>query len=166
MPPNVILTPGTLTIAQRTANIHPQAWDPTLHRFSPLNQWPLTTILDKIGSGMTDSKVYNWFEKPSTEKVEALPPPPPSGPVTSSESLPSNSEPLPKSKRPSRSRKPAPETKSQPLTASKQAASGSGSPSLPNTSSTAAAPKSRARRSTSSRSSRTTGATSNSDSGN
>lgn len=64
MPPSVIQTPGTLTIAQRTANIHPQAWDPTLHRYSPLNQWPLTTILDKIGSGMTDSKVYNWFEKP------------------------------------------------------------------------------------------------------
>lgn len=64
MPPTVTLTPGALTINQRTANIHPQAWDPTLHRYSPLNRWPLTTILDKIGTGRTDSRVFHWFEKP------------------------------------------------------------------------------------------------------
>lgn len=99
----------------------------------------------------------------ATEKVEeALPPPPPSAPATSSESPPSSSEPSPKSKRPSRSRKPAPATKSPPSIESKPVASESASPNAPNTSTTVAGKKSRARRSTSSRSSQTTGATSNS----
>lgn len=64
MPPTTTLTPGVLTIGQRTANIHPQSWDPTLHRWSPLNRWPLTTILDKIGTSRIDSRVHHWFEKP------------------------------------------------------------------------------------------------------
>lgn len=62
--PNVILKNGPLTIAQRTANIHPESWDPKLYSYSPFNMWPLTTVLDKIRSGKSTSMVHHWFEKP------------------------------------------------------------------------------------------------------
>jgi hypothetical protein len=64
MPPSIVLKGGAVKIANRTTNIHPDAWDPKLSKFSPLGQWPLTTVLDKIGSGQIPSRVFHWFEKP------------------------------------------------------------------------------------------------------
>jgi hypothetical protein len=62
--PSVILKGGVLTTDQRTTNIHPEAWDPKSHTYSPFNMWPLTTMLDGVASGEIKSMVYHWFEKP------------------------------------------------------------------------------------------------------
>jgi hypothetical protein len=63
--PSVSLTGGVLRVSDRTANIHPTAYDPKVTRYAPLDTYPLTLLLDKLPKGRTfESRTFNWFEKP------------------------------------------------------------------------------------------------------
>lgn len=65
MPPNVSLTPGVLRVGDRTANIHPTWWDPKVTRYSPLDTYPITLLLDNLPkAGNVGSRSFQWFEKP------------------------------------------------------------------------------------------------------
>lgn len=65
MPPTQRLTAGVLRVGDRTANIHPEGWDPKVSHYRPLDTYPLTLTLDNMPSGgVIPSRVWNWFEKP------------------------------------------------------------------------------------------------------
>jgi len=65
MPPSLVVSRGTLRVAQRPANIHPESWDPKLDQYSPLAKYPLTTTLDAMPEGEpVPSSVHHWFTRP------------------------------------------------------------------------------------------------------
>lgn len=66
MPPNTILTSGPQQVAQRTANVHPEHWDPRVVKYSPLDQmYPIITMLNKMRQGdPTTSRTRHYFEMP------------------------------------------------------------------------------------------------------
>lgn len=58
--PNDTYHQGAVTTADRIADIHPQSWDPSIHKIVPYRQFPLVAILNGMGGEPVDSIVHNW----------------------------------------------------------------------------------------------------------
>lgn len=65
MPPNIVVSRGTLRVGQRPDWVHPGQWDPKLDKLSPLAQYPITVTLDKMREGdPAQSVTLHWPMRP------------------------------------------------------------------------------------------------------
>ncbi len=65
MPSSVVMTRGDLRVSQRTTNVHPEHWDKQVERQTPLDQYPMVTMLDKMAQGdPVTSRVFHYWDKP------------------------------------------------------------------------------------------------------
>lgn len=74
MPPTVTLTPDVLRRGDRTANIHPESWDPTVVQYGPLGEYPLMRKLDGLISmeEAIGDVIHHYFEKPFNSQTGTI----------------------------------------------------------------------------------------------
>ena len=67
MPPTNTFVQGMIGTGDRVANIHPESWNPNVHRILPYERFPMMTILDNMaknaGGGKIDSRKHHWWQE-------------------------------------------------------------------------------------------------------
>lgn len=73
MPSTVSLTQGTLKVADRVSNIHPEHWDPKVERQTPLDKYPMVLTLDTLPQAQpSSSRIHHWWDKPFNSMTGGL----------------------------------------------------------------------------------------------